>query len=854
MAGERLVIWLFESALLTSLVLICGALATNFFHQPIKQIRVIQWTLIATVAIPLFQQLPMFPRWPVALLPVATESFASLPPQSEIQLAVSMAAHPAAGEDEPAALETHTHLQSFRAPGSKRDGLPLLDSTASPKWHAWLLSLYGVAIGLLLLRLAVGATMRFRLSRSSVPAPAHVLKLFHEVSGPRGRRTRLVTSNRVRAPATWGLWRPVIMLPPPWLEQKTVAELRFALAHEWSHIEQRDIATSYLAIGAEFLCFYQPAFWWIRRKLALCQDHLADGLAAECAAAPEEYAAFLVSLARQQTENPVAGALGIFRYRSQLFRRVAMICSSESPTRCCSFRWNALAAAAALAVLTVVASVRLSPAAIAQTAPKAAAPIVAGTDEATPGVQRPTAATRAAGSEDQDATQDTVTRPISVSGRAVDIDGRPISGAKMFLSSRSADWKRLAETVTDADGRYQFRSIPLPLETDSPFGAPVHGAFEVFGIAEGYGFGWRPRKWYYPERYPSVADVNWEETDSPERFFGDEPIELEVVLRPAASLSGRVVDSTGEPIPNTKVDIRYCDRDLDLNDWNTVKGGNQFDSLNEHAIVPLGVKLRQTDGDGRFAFTGLPANCRFRIDVRPPGFPSRWIWAVTKSGFPSQVAGRPIYSDGMSLQFARPDDVRLRVVYDDTGTPAEKVLVSVGSTQGSSGGVTNKDGRVALRLADGKQTVELLPAMGTPYLVTHREFALPIDGQQAPIELRLRPAAIVEVRVIDETTGKGISDIDLWSSDAGVPDGAFQQRRLHYFRSYELETRICHVERPRTDSDGKLRALFEPGKYLIGVGLNAFPHGNYHNLDADGKLVELRAGETATVTFTARPR
>ena len=463
----------------------------------------------------------------------------------------------------------------------------------------------------------------------------------------------------------------------------------------------------------------------------------------------------------------------------------------------------------------------------------------------TPDSKDPAAATPAKGQVDQEFP----THPISVSGLALDVDGNPIAGAAMYLSSQSADWKRLAETVTDREGRYEFRSIPLPLVVDRAVGGAGSGYFEVFGIAKGHGFGWRPPKLYLTD---GIRFDNLEQSDHPDRFYGDEPIELDVRFRRDAKLSGRVVDDAGLPVPDARIDIRYCDSDLNLSHWSTTQRGSQFTSLNATEIVPLDVKRRLTDAGGRFEFTGLPEDCRFSMDVRPPGFQARSIWAVTQSEFTSEADGRPIYSDGMELRFVRPTDVTARVVFDDTGEPAANVRVGAGNAEGGSSGATDDDGKVNLRLSKGEYSVELLPRIGTPYLVTNVDFSWPAENPDGPVEFRVRRAAVVEVHVVDEATGEGLPDVDFWSSERVLDvEAAMKYRELHMFRSYQRETRICHVERPRTDTTGTLKANFEPGSYRIGVGLNAFPFKDYR-LSGDGQPVILRAGETTNVTFKFR--
>ena len=658
------------------------------------------------------------------------------------------------------------------------------------------------------------------------------------------RPPELRTSHDARTPFLFGLLRPVITLPMMPAESVTSDELDTVLTHELAHVKRRDLLWNLLPAMAEATFFFHPFVWLSRREWRLAQEIATDELEITSSnLGIARYAGAIVDLVAKSAHNQTSPHFVVAvseNYTQLAWRLAAMRTFQPSRPRFKAILGIIIALAAALNIPWELAaqqqaesssSGELVPAAIAKDIPEQEMP-------SEPVAQLPPA-----------------TRPISVSGRALNTDGKPIRGATMYLSSQRGNYKRLSEAVTDATGRYEFRDVPLPLETDGRIGGHTSGRFEVFGIADGYGFGWRPTKWYYPERYPEVANLRWEQSDPPERFYGDEPIELDVTLREEARLSGHIYDDAGQPIANASAAISYCDPKLTLTNWNSLKGGSQFDSLNEKEIVPPDAKTRYTDADGRFEFTGLPADCRFRIDVRPKGFPSRWIWGVTAQNFAVEANGRPIHSDGMTLKFIRPKIVSLRVVFDDTGAPAQNVLVGAANAQGSVGRASDEDGKVNLPLSNGDYSIELLPAINTPYLVTNRKLSVPFDMPPSPLELRLRRAAVVEVQVINETTGEGIDNVDFWSGDAADDQTQMMSRRdIHYFRSYERETRICHVQRTRTDAKGKLRALFEPGKYRVGVGLDSFPHAEYVNIDSNGKIVELRAGEVKKVTFTVNRR
>ena len=100
-------------------------------------------------------------------------------------------------------------------------------------------------------------------------------------------------------------------------------------------------------------------FWWLRRQLRLCQDYLADARAAAAGSA-EDYAAFLVRLARMRRSAPAVPALGIGDRRSNLYRRVIMLVQDHEPLeRRCRAAWSLSAASAAAVVIVVASGLRL---------------------------------------------------------------------------------------------------------------------------------------------------------------------------------------------------------------------------------------------------------------------------------------------------------------------------------------------------------------------------------------------------------------------------------------------------------------------------------------------------------------
>jgi hypothetical protein len=455
------------------------------------------------------------------------------------------------------------------------------------------------------------------------------------------------------------------------------------------------------------------------------------------------------------------------------------------------------------------------------------------------------------------AKRPTYKHPITVTGQAIDEQGKPIPDAKIYMASKLVAWRRIVSTTTDANGRYEFRDVELPIDTAKSELDQDKGAFEVFGEASGYGFAWRPTKRFYPQGQPNGQPEPG--IDDPAGFKATDQIALDLKFPPPSQLSGRIVDELGKPIANTRLTIRYCSTTPAAGygpgrEFKVMKPANELESMNDEDSVPPSMRMRTTDADGRFNFTQLPKDCRFRIAISPEHFAGRGIWAATRDDLRDDN-GNAILSGDFVVEFFHPRDVLVQVVYGDTGQPARKVLVQGDSVGAHWSETSDDEGRVTLHLPPGEYRLQLVPERGTPYLVTDTDFLVAASASE-PIIARLRAAAVVEITVVDADTGTGVPDVDVWR-EVKVPANqnkpAQTYRETPYFRSWEVATRIAHVDRPRTDENGKLRMLFEARPQRIGVANKWQPRG-YEVVEQDGREIVCSAGETVQVTFHLRKR
>jgi protocatechuate 3,4-dioxygenase beta subunit len=480
-----LLAWLAHAALGGLLVLAAGCLAVRCCRQPAVRLRLIELTLLGCLLAPWLYLLPGVPRWSAGWLAPGAPTIETAPPAPE--LSARLARH----EPPRAVLPRAADEQDPPAESDEPDPAPVVPpapvteaaagTAAAPPgfavpWLALIVAVYGCGAAAVLLWWAVGAVALGRLCAAARPAPEWVRQLFLSVAGSGGRGVRLLVSGRVGAPITFGVWRPVVVLPEDLCRPGQEPALRFCLAHEWSHVEGGDVRRWHLATLVQFVCFFQPLYWWVRRQLRLCQDYLADARAATQAPEAEDYAEFLVGLARRQLGLPLTAALGMADKGSNLYRRVVMLLNTRQPLeRRCRGLWNLAACLGIAALLAAVAAVRLD-AADTKTEP-----------------------TRDSAKKDEPKKDDTKKpEALNYTGKVADKEtGKPIEGAVITVRRSvygDPEVKQrdliLQETKhkTDKEGKYSFTIPPeqvaqryLYIELDAE--APGHAPQKHFGYA-----------------------------------------------------------------------------------------------------------------------------------------------------------------------------------------------------------------------------------------------------------------------------------------------------------------------------------------------------------------------------------
>jgi beta-lactamase regulating signal transducer with metallopeptidase domain len=230
----------------------------------------------------------------------------------------------------------------------------------------WTAGMAIVAVRLLLSLLAVWHKGR----RAAPITDGAWAALAAEIAARHGihRRVSLRVAADGTMPATWGLVRPVVLLPVEALDWPQ-PRLRAVLAHELAHAARGDFAVQTVARLACMLHWFNPLVWIAERRIRAECEQASDDLVLGAGLNPADYATHLfdVLMAARRWRHAPQSALAIGR-RNGLEERLRAILDGERPRRSLTPRRVALSALAAACFVLPLGFVRLE--ARAHDAPK----------------------------------------------------------------------------------------------------------------------------------------------------------------------------------------------------------------------------------------------------------------------------------------------------------------------------------------------------------------------------------------------------------------------------------------------------------------------------------------------------
>jgi beta-lactamase regulating signal transducer with metallopeptidase domain len=298
----------------TTAVLLLALCATALLRRASAATRHLVWTvaLAGVLVLPFLGR--VVPEWRV--VPIPAELVAAPEPTAPVaespRVEAPAVSHVAAVEPQTA----QTALPVSRIP-----------------WMTWALGIWAAGGAILLMRLLGGVLRIWWMERRSAElADAGWTSLTDGLARKLrlGRMVTLLRGEHATVPMTWGVVRPVVLLPKEadgWSEErKTVV-----LAHELAHIRRWDALTQWIAHLAVAVHWYNPLVWAAARRLRQEREQACDDAVLALGARPAAYADHLLDIVRSlgASSGPTA-ALAMAR-RSQFEGRLLAILDAAVP-------------------------------------------------------------------------------------------------------------------------------------------------------------------------------------------------------------------------------------------------------------------------------------------------------------------------------------------------------------------------------------------------------------------------------------------------------------------------------------------------------------------------------------------
>ncbi len=698
-----------------------------------------------------------------------------------------------------------------------------VESVTGPDWIASMASivlafwLLGTAI--LAMRLLVGHRRMARLRGTAIPAEPEAQALCHELAGRmRLRLLAVLRSPFLSSPCLDGLRRPAILLP-----DDADQNLRDTFVHELAHLGRRDGLWNLLRQLATAALWVQPLLWVLSRRIEETAEEVCDDFVVAFGADRGRYAGHLLELAERRLPPLAPSAVGMISLRSLLARRIARILDS---TRSLSTRAGRRTIAATLlaglagTILAGLLGVGGESRNVLADEPKPGKPVPA--DPVKPESR------------------------ITVKGRVVDQEGRPVAGATVASAryrrggvgpyDRDGERQEIDRVVTGADGRFRLTTIDSASGSDpNPADPDLWGRPAIVAWAPGFGPAW-------PKTL--ARDVT---EDQPIRLVPDD-----------VPITGRLVDLEGRPVEASirVVSLWAAEGQAAVDKWLKAleSGPVDGDRPRSHYFpisqecpgieAPVAAARATTDADGRFRLSGLGRDRMAILDITGPAIAMRRVQVVTRKM--ANVQGRhldepglkdPTYYGASPTIVAEPGRPIEGVVADaDTKAPIPGAIVTAMQLSGSLWNIeglitatTDAEGRYRLiGLPKGDAHVlSVYPPLDGPYFVTN--FLKVSAGPGiAPVrfDIALHAGVFIDGRVTDAKTGGPVrAVIHYYPYLANTHAEAFANFRANAMSANWTGNRY------RTDDQGRFRVVGIPGRGIVAV--KTFAHSYQLGVGSD---------------------
>ncbi len=364
---------------------------------------------------------------------------------------------------------------------------------------------------------------------------------------------------------------------------------------------------------------------------------------------------------------------------------------------------------------------------------------------------------------------------VTVSGRVLGPDDRPVAGARLFLAPwgvKKEDLKVLA--TTGNDGRFRA-AVPATV---------VGRGAKLVAVAKDHGPDWV--------------------------WLGEKTAANEFTLRLVRDdvpVTGRVLDLEGRPVAGAAVGVLFM-QEVDLKPWLADPKHSELATTGKRYLPTDldGPAAATTDRDGRFRLTGFGRDRVAHLQIRGPGIEGTDVEVITRAGKVDglRLESRAVYPPGANFT-VRPSKAIVGTVRDRrTGKPVAGIaVVLANATWTWARATTDEKGHYKIDGA-GKQKEYAVAAGGLPYFNATKMHVPDTPGlDPLVVDFDLSHGVVVKGRLTDAATGKPVRGR---AGYAPLPDNP----NLKDFADLG-QPQVIAADTGKTAADGSFTVLAIPG-------------------------------------------
>ncbi len=209
-----------------------------------------------------------------------------------------------------------------------------------------------VGASIMALRLVLELVYIQRLSIHAWPVEAKWTSMIQNYASRLGiwKEVRLLESDWVSSPVTVGVIQPIVLLPIGLINGLTSDQVACILAHELAHIRRYDFIVNIAQSVVEMLLFFNPAVWWISKRIREERELCCDDMAVELTGSKHQLAYTLAKLEEWRMEVPGL-AMSFNSPKSKVVERIHRLIGQESKADVMTKGWMSVLLLTAFFVL-----------------------------------------------------------------------------------------------------------------------------------------------------------------------------------------------------------------------------------------------------------------------------------------------------------------------------------------------------------------------------------------------------------------------------------------------------------------------------------------------------------------------